>query len=83
MLQSADLTLIILVAIVAGIPILGITSRMAVRTIVEALIDLQESLGEKAASDGVELRLARLEEEIRALSRSIQAAKEAGPPRSR
>ena len=67
MLQDADITLIILVAIVAGIPILGITSRMAIRTIAEALMDLQESLGEKAVSDGVELRLAVVDTSVGAL----------------
>jgi hypothetical protein len=49
---------------------------MAIRTIVEAFLDLQEPLAERAVSDRVELRLARLEEEIRALSRSLEAEKE-------
>lgn len=81
--QDVDITLIILVAIVAGIPILGITFRMAIKPIVEALLVLQESFSEASLPDGVDLRLARLEEEIRVLSRALEGEKEEGssPPR--
>ena len=69
---DVDITLIILVAMIAGVPILGVTFRLAIKPVVEAILLLQESFTESAPTEGLELRLSRLEEDIRLLSRAIE-----------
>ena len=65
---DVDITLIILVAMVVGVPILGVTARLAIRPIVEAILLLHESYAALNPSKDVELRVSRLEEEVRLLS---------------
>ena len=77
---DVDITLIILVAMVVGVPILGVSVRLAIKPIVEALLILQESVSAPSApgTQGIppgetQLRLARLEEEVGRLTRALEA----------
>ena len=72
-----DITLIIIVAIVLGIPILGLTARLAIRPIVDALIQLQEAFAKAETSHLLAPRIARLEEEMERLAGSVDRLVEA------
>jgi len=74
---DVDITLIIIIAIVLGIPILGLTARLAIQPIVQALIQLQEAFGRAETSHLLSPRLNDLEEEVDRLSASVNHLLEA------
>jgi len=77
---DVDITLIVIVAIILGGPVLGLTARLAIKPLVGALILLQESLGRTPSSDLVELRLTSLEGEMDRLSESVDRLMKAEDP---
>jgi hypothetical protein len=77
---DVDITLIVIIAIVLGGPVLGLTARLAIKPLVEALILIQESLGKAPSSDLVDLRLTSLEGELVRLSESVDRLLDAKGP---
>jgi hypothetical protein len=74
-MESKDAALLAIMAIVFGVPAIGISVRMALKPIVDSIIRLRESTG--AVNDGaVERRVLQLQDEVAQLRASVSDLEE-------
>lgn len=66
-----EVFIIVVMAMVLGVPILGLTIRMVAKAIVEAMGNLRSGRGGEGVGPAVEQRMLMLEEEVDGLRKSV------------
>jgi len=66
-----DAVLMAIMSVVICVPVLGITARLALKPIVDAIVRLRESAPTNRLSDAVAGRVVELEDEVRQLRATV------------
>ena len=75
-MDPKDAVLMGIMSIVICVPVLGITARLALKPIVDAIVRLRESAPTARFSDAVAGRVMELEDEVRHLRASVSRLEE-------
>lgn len=75
-MDAKDIGILAIIFCVVCVPVLGITARLALKPIVDAIVRLRESSGMGQLSDAVSGRVVGLEEEVRHLRSSVARLEE-------
>ena len=75
-MDPKEIAFLAIVLCVVCIPVLGITARLALKPIVDAIVRLRESSGSTQLSGAVAGRVMELEEEVRHLRTSVARLEE-------
>jgi hypothetical protein len=70
-MDPKDAVLMAIMSVVICVPVLGITARLALKPIVDAIVRLRESAPTARLSDAVAGRVMELEDEVRQLRASV------------
>jgi hypothetical protein len=70
-MEQKDAVLLAIMAFVFGVPVLGITVRLALKPIVDSIVRLRETAPTTRLSDAVATRVVELEDEVRQLRGSV------------
>jgi hypothetical protein len=76
-MDASDIVMLLLVFFGVVVPVLGITARLAIKPMVNAIIRLRESFSQGAGSGLVERRVLQLEDELRQVRAEVQRLAEA------
>jgi TolA-binding protein len=76
-MDAGAIVSLLLVFFLVVVPILGITARLAIKPMVNAIIRLRESFAQGAGSGLVERRVLQLEDELRQVRAEVQRLAEA------
>lgn len=74
--MNDDILGYVLVTAVAIIPALGITARLALRPVVDAIVRLKETFGEQPGNAVLEKRVVQLEDELQQVREEVQRLRE-------
>jgi hypothetical protein len=75
-MEQKDAVLLAIMAFVFGVPVLGITVRLALKPIVDSIVRLRETAPTTRLSDAVATRVVELEDEVRQLRGSVTRLEE-------
>jgi hypothetical protein len=77
--MNENLTIVIVTGIVLGIPLVGITARMVIKPLVEALVRLREAGVTTGAQQQIltDRRMTELQEEVASLRQNVERLMEA------
>ena len=70
-MDPKDAVLLAITSVVVCVPVLGITARLALKPIVDAIVRLRESAPTSRLSDAVAGRVVELEDEVRQLRTTV------------
>jgi hypothetical protein len=76
-MDASDIVMLLLVFFGVVVPVLGITARLAIKPMVNAIVRLRESFAQGAGSGLVERRVLQLEDELRQVRAEVQRLAEA------
>ncbi len=76
-MDASDIVMLLLVFFLVVVPILGITARLAINPMVNAIVRLRESFAQGAGSGLVERRVLQLEDELRQVRAEVERLAEA------
>jgi len=75
-MDPKDAVLLAITSVVVCVPVLGITARLALKPIVDAIVRLRETAPPARLSDAVAGRVVELEDEVRHLRTSVARLEE-------
>jgi hypothetical protein len=75
-MEQKDAVLLAIMAFVFGVPVLGITVRLALKPIVDSIVRLRETAPTARLSDAVASRVVELEDEMRQLRGTVTRLEE-------
>lgn len=75
-MDPKDAVLLAITSVVVCVPVLGITARLALKPIVDAIVRLRESAPTARLSDAVAGRVMELEDEVRSLRGTVSRLEE-------
>ncbi|HEV7588110.1 MAG TPA: hypothetical protein VGO40_08245 [Longimicrobium sp.] len=75
-MDPKDAVLMAIMSVVICVPVLGITARLALKPIVDAIVRLRETAPTARLSDAVAGRVMELEDEVRQLRASVSRLEE-------
>jgi hypothetical protein len=75
-MEPKDAVLLAIMSVVFCVPVLGITARLALKPIVDAIVRLRETAPTNRLSDAVAGRVVELEDEVRHLRASVSRLEE-------